>query len=127
MLVESCKKENLVFLDRTANRSPALLLPAMRLKSHKSVSRAKSTVANVVKTRPVPVVRPRFSHDIHHRTTGPSLLRAIGIRRHAKLLHHFVRELVRRPVKPARLRKEGIVEVASIHQKTILKSPQPAK
>src|ERR1700731_3099449 len=58
MLVESCKKENLIFLDRTANRCPALLLPAMRLKSHKSVSRAESTVPNVVKTRPVPVIRP---------------------------------------------------------------------
>ena len=64
---------------------------------------------------------------VHHRAAGASQVGAVSIRRHAELLHHFVRELVRRAIAAAGLSKERIVVVAAVHQIAGLKSPDAAK
>src|ERR1017187_196442 len=53
-------------------------------------------------------------------------LRPITARRHAKLLHHLVRKLVRRAIPPRRLRKEPVIVVPAIHQETRVVSSNPA-
>ena len=70
----------------------------------------------------MPVVGAGLGHDIHHRSAGASLFRSVGIGRHAKLLHHFVRKLIRSAIQPARLREERVVEVSAVHEEAVLES-----
>jgi len=128
VLIESREEKDLISLDRTAERASALLLAAVRFKVHKRIgSAAESAVANIIEPRAVPVVGAGFRDYINHSAPRASLFGPIGIRGDAKLLHHFVRELVGRAVQAARLGEESVVEVAAIDQEAVLEAAQPAE
>src|ERR1039457_2964212 len=127
VLIVIRKKECLVTLNRTSDGSAKLIPHIARIETHKCRRRSpQRTVAQIVERAPVPLVRTRFGYHIHHRPPSATRLRPITARRHAKLLHHLVRKLVRRAIPPRRLRKEPVIVVPAIHQETRVVSSNPA-
>ena len=127
VLIVTRKQERLVALDRPSERRSKLVLHIARIESHKWRRRSSQrTVAQIIERVPVPMIRARLGHHIHHRAPGPSRLRPITTRLHAELLHHLVRKLVRRAISPRSLRIEPVVVVPSIHQEAVVISANPA-
>ena len=72
MLIVSRKKEHLIALDRPPNRPSKLVLHPARIESHKRRRRpANPAVPQVIKRAPMPRVRARLRHHIHHRPARP--------------------------------------------------------
>ena len=127
VLVESGEEENLVALERAADGASDLLLAVVRLEREKRIGRAERTIAQIVERCAVHVIRAGFRHHVDDRAARASLLGAVGIRRDAKLLHHFGGEMIGRAITSARLRKECIVVVAAVDQEAVLKSANAAE
>src|ERR1019366_1413812 len=80
VLVPSCKKEDLVLLQRTTHgKAPLFLLP-VRLDSGKRKRRTEIAVAKVVKSAAVHLVRSRLRRNIDYGTACASGFRSIGVR-----------------------------------------------
>src|SRR5437868_11878243 len=127
VLVQATKEKNLVTLDRPAQSEAELLLTVLRRAVKVRVLRVNLAVAQEVEVGAVPVVGTGLSYHVHHCTPSASQFRAIGIRRNAKLLHHFIRKLVGSAIATASLSKKRVVVVPTVDQVAGLVSTNPAK
>src|SRR5581483_1303723 len=116
MLIEPGKKECAVPPNRPSDGEPELLLAVAGLEVNKRMLRIQRTVAHEVKTGAVNGVGPRLGDYIDHRAARAAQLCAVGIRGDAKLLYHFITELIRRTVAAPRLCKETVVVISAVDQ-----------
>src|SRR5579863_549132 len=122
VLIESRKEEDFVAFKRAADGTADLLLAVVRFEGEKGIGRAEGTVPQIVEGCAVHVIRTGFCDHVDDRTAGASLLRTVGIRGDAELLHDFRGKRIGRAVASAGLGEEGVVEVESINQKAVLES-----
>src|ERR1043166_95464 len=127
MLVIARIKERTVTLQRPTKCSPELSLLVFWLESHKRMLRIQRTISQIRKSCPMKVIGTRFSDHIDYGSPSPTQFCSVGIGRNPKLLHYFIRKLIRSPIPSSRLRKEAVVIVRAIHQIAGLKSANSAK
>ena len=83
---------------------------------------AEAAIADVVESGAMPVIGAGFRDNVDHGAAGAALLGAISVGRNAKLSHDFIGKLVGRAIEAAGLGKEGIIKIAAVNEKAVLKS-----
>ena len=127
VLIEAGKEKRAVAPDGAAQGKAELLLLIVRLEIHEGMGCRQGAVPQEIEIRSVKTIGARLGDHIHHCASGTSQVGAVGIRGDAKLLYHFVGELIRRAIAAAGLSEKGVVVVAAVHQVAGLKAADAAK